>query len=134
MAHDRTADDGVRATDGDLFIGDVDLGHAICASGDVAEVTSVALLVGRAAVLLAGRVEVRAGAHAAVGGVAQLSTQMHPNLGGRCQLHVYCAHARDGLKPASPTPAPLFPQNTHTRTNVTLPGECGSRAYPARAR
>ena len=80
VAHDRAADDRVRATNGDLLVGDVDLGDTICAGDDVAEVTSVALLVGRCAMLLAGRVEVRAGAHAAVGGVAQLSTQIDPQL------------------------------------------------------
>ena len=72
MAHDRTSDDGVRAVDRDLGVGDLDSRNAVLAGGDVAEVAGVALLVARGAVGLAGGVEVRAGREAAVGGVAQL--------------------------------------------------------------
>ena len=72
MAHDRAANDGVRAVQGNLDVGDVHHGDAVRAGSDVAEVAGVALLVGRGAVLLASGVEVGTGAHAAVGGVAQL--------------------------------------------------------------
>ena len=72
MAHDSTANNGVGALEGDLNIGDVDIGDAICTRRDIAQVTCVALLVSRGAMSLARWVEVWAGGEAAVGSVSEL--------------------------------------------------------------
>ena len=68
---ERAADDGVGAGQRDLRIGNGEL--ATGGGGlDVAEITGVTSGIRRRAVVHAVRVEVRAGGHAAVGGVAEL--------------------------------------------------------------
>ena len=67
---DGAADDGVRAVQRDLRIGN---GKVATSRGglDVAEITGVTSGISRRAVVHAVRVKVRAGGHAAVGGVAE---------------------------------------------------------------
>mmetsp|Transcript_49992 Transcript_49992/g.159993 ORF Transcript_49992/g.159993 Transcript_49992/m.159993 type:complete len:206 (+) Transcript_49992:220-837(+) len=66
------ADDGVGAVEGDLRVGEGELGDTVGVRSDVAEVAGVALLIFGGAVSLARGVKVGAGGHAAVGGVAEL--------------------------------------------------------------
>ena len=139
VAHDRAADDRVRTTNGDLLVGDVDLGDAIRTSDDVAEVTSVALFISRATVLLSRRVEVRTSAHTPVGGVTQLSTQMKPS-----QFTPRQPYTRYAMSPArNRLPTQTRERAEQRRRGVyeggateasPAPGECGSRAFPASAR
>jgi len=79
--HHSSAKNGPFTRQRDHFVCDIDFGHTIFASNDVAEVPSVPLIVGGGAVGLALGVVVGPGAGAAVGVVAEL-VDVEPVLAG----------------------------------------------------
>jgi len=71
--HDNGAsDDAVGAEERNLGVGDVDLGGAVAGGLNVAQIAQVTILVDGSAMLLAIRIEVRSGRHAAIGVVTEL--------------------------------------------------------------
>lgn len=69
--HQRAPNDRIRSGERAQRVGDVDGGHTLLVGHHVAQVTDVALLVGRRAMSLAQRVEMRPGRSAAIGVVAE---------------------------------------------------------------
>lgn len=71
--HDNGAsDDAVGAEERNLGVGDFDLGGAVAGGLNVAQIAQVTILVDGSAMLLAIRIEVRSGRHAAIGVVTEL--------------------------------------------------------------
>lgn len=70
--NDSSADNGVRADERELRVGDADLSDTRAIGLEVAQVTYVPLVSVRGTVVLAGRVEVRTGRSATVGVVTEL--------------------------------------------------------------